>query len=326
MAITLEAETLDPATVPDQMSPDASRLLSAAAVLGRQFVLDDVGEVLGEQPGTLLRSLHEVMTTRIVVPAGAAFTFRDEPTHHEIYEQVPEPVRLALHRQIGARLLERGGSAVPAAHHLALAARPGDAQLLDVLDRAAQEALAGAPREAAGFARRALDLTEPDDEHRFARGLTAVHALMTSRWLEDAAELARSLLTDEGLPPDAAAELHLRLSSILLMAGDIDNAVIEAEAVVGEPVQDAKCVPPRLEVAGRTRGGRPVEGWESLTDGERRVVALVAEGLTNRQAGERAFLSRHTVDFHLRQAFRKLNITSRVELARLALEHERPTT
>jgi DNA-binding CsgD family transcriptional regulator len=110
------------------------------------------------------------------------------------------------------------------------------------------------------------------------------------------------------------------------MAGDIDNAVIEAEAVVGEPVQDAKCVPTRLEVTGRTRGGRPVEGWESLTDGERRVVALVAEGLSNRQAGERAFLSRHTVDFHLRQAFRKLNITSRVELARLALEHERPTT
>jgi DNA-binding CsgD family transcriptional regulator len=33
------------------------------------------------------------------------------------------------------------------------------------------------------------------------------------------------------------------------------------------------------------------------------------------------YLSRHTVDFHLRQIFRKLNIRSRVALARMALDH-----
>ena len=74
------------------------------------------------------------------------------------------------------------------------------------------------------------------------------------------------------------------------------------------------------------RRNRPVDGWDSLTDGERRVVALVAEGLTNRQVAARAFLSRHTVDFHLRQVFRKLNVCSRVELARLAIEHELTAT
>jgi DNA-binding CsgD family transcriptional regulator len=47
---------------------------------------------------------------------------------------------------------------------------------------------------------------------------------------------------------------------------------------------------------------------------------LVAEGLTNRQVAERMFLSRHTVDFHLRQVFRKLGINSRVELVAVALE------
>jgi DNA-binding CsgD family transcriptional regulator len=69
-----------------------------------------------------------------------------------------------------------------------------------------------------------------------------------------------------------------------------------------------------------------VEGWASLTEGELRVVSLVVQGLTNRATAERAFLSRYTVDSHLRQAFRKLNISSRVELVRFALEHERTTS
>jgi DNA-binding CsgD family transcriptional regulator/tetratricopeptide (TPR) repeat protein len=65
---------------------------------------------------------------------------------------------------------------------------------------------------------------------------------------------------------------------------------------------------------------RPSWGWESLTDTEVRVSDLVAEGLTNPQVAARMFLSRHTVDFHLRQIFRKLAIGSRVDLTRLALE------
>jgi DNA-binding CsgD family transcriptional regulator len=67
---------------------------------------------------------------------------------------------------------------------------------------------------------------------------------------------------------------------------------------------------------------RPVCGWQSLTDTELRVAAIVAEGLTNAQVAERLFVSRHTVDFHLRQIFRKLAVRSRTELARSALGAE----
>jgi DNA-binding CsgD family transcriptional regulator len=52
------------------------------------------------------------------------------------------------------------------------------------------------------------------------------------------------------------------------------------------------------------------------------VVELVAQGLTNREAGERLFLSHHTVGFHLRSIFSKLGVNSRVELTRLAVEHD----
>jgi DNA-binding CsgD family transcriptional regulator len=62
-------------------------------------------------------------------------------------------------------------------------------------------------------------------------------------------------------------------------------------------------------------------GWTDLTDTERTVAELVARGMTNKQAGRLLFLSRHTVDYHLRRVFRKLGVNSRVELARALGEH-----
>ncbi len=65
---------------------------------------------------------------------------------------------------------------------------------------------------------------------------------------------------------------------------------------------------------------RPTAGWESLTETERTASELVAQGLNNRQVADRMYVSAHTIAFHLRQVFRKLNIGSRVELARIVLE------
>jgi DNA-binding CsgD family transcriptional regulator len=71
-----------------------------------------------------------------------------------------------------------------------------------------------------------------------------------------------------------------------------------------------------------TYADRPAFGWDSLTDTERRVANLVAEGLSNRQVANRVFLSTHTVAFHLRHIFWKLGMTSRVQLARIAAEQD----
>jgi DNA-binding CsgD family transcriptional regulator len=65
--------------------------------------------------------------------------------------------------------------------------------------------------------------------------------------------------------------------------------------------------------------------WTTLTKAERTLSVLVARGLTNRQVGEHLFISRHTVDAHLRHIFRKLGISSRVGLAHLvALQARTP--
>ncbi len=69
---------------------------------------------------------------------------------------------------------------------------------------------------------------------------------------------------------------------------------------------------------------RPTGGWAGLTDIDQATARLVAEGLTNQQIADQLFSSTHTVAFHLRQVFRKLDISSRVALARIALERARP--
>jgi DNA-binding CsgD family transcriptional regulator len=66
---------------------------------------------------------------------------------------------------------------------------------------------------------------------------------------------------------------------------------------------------------------RPKLGWESLTTAELRVVREIVDGRTNREAASVLFLSPHTVDSHLRRVFSKLNINSRVELAKHFIAH-----
>jgi DNA-binding CsgD family transcriptional regulator len=61
--------------------------------------------------------------------------------------------------------------------------------------------------------------------------------------------------------------------------------------------------------------------WSTLTKAERTLSALVAKGMTNRQVAELLFVSRHTVDAHLRHIFRKLGVNSRVGLAHLVALH-----
>lgn len=67
---------------------------------------------------------------------------------------------------------------------------------------------------------------------------------------------------------------------------------------------------------------RPDRGWASLTRVELAVVQVVAEGKTNREAAAELYLSAYTVNTHLRHAFAKLGIRSRVELARLLVRRQ----
>jgi DNA-binding CsgD family transcriptional regulator len=69
-----------------------------------------------------------------------------------------------------------------------------------------------------------------------------------------------------------------------------------------------------LRASGETSRRRAVEVDEQLTPQELQIARLAAAGLTNREIGERLYLSRRTVSTHLYRIFPKLGVSSRADL------------
>jgi DNA-binding CsgD family transcriptional regulator/tetratricopeptide (TPR) repeat protein len=69
-----------------------------------------------------------------------------------------------------------------------------------------------------------------------------------------------------------------------------------------------------LRASGETPRKRVPEAWAQLTPQELQIAQMAAEGLSNREIGERLYLSHRTVGSHLYRLFPKLGVTSRMQL------------
>jgi DNA-binding CsgD family transcriptional regulator len=80
-----------------------------------------------------------------------------------------------------------------------------------------------------------------------------------------------------------------------------------------------------LRVAGGRAASRATSPAERLTAGERRVAELAAAGQTNRQIANALFITVKAVEWHLSNAYRRLDISGRTELSQaLAASAPRP--
>ena len=69
-----------------------------------------------------------------------------------------------------------------------------------------------------------------------------------------------------------------------------------------------------LRASGEVPRRRRPEAWAELTPQELQIAQLAADGLSNREIGERLYLSHRTVGSHLYRLFPKLGVTSRTQL------------
>lgn len=60
---------------------------------------------------------------------------------------------------------------------------------------------------------------------------------------------------------------------------------------------------------------------DRLSDRERDILILVAQGLTNKEISGQLYITENTVKNHLKNLFQKLHLTNRVQLAKYAYEH-----
>jgi DNA-binding CsgD family transcriptional regulator len=120
----------------------------------------------------------------------------------------------------------------------------------------------------------------------------------------------------------------------LLAAGRDAEALAQLNAAFDtygrcEAVADARRVGRqlrRLGVERRIVSSRARSGWGSLTDAEVKVVRLVARGATNPAVADQLHLSLHTVKTHVHNAFGKLGVTSRSQLAQSCRQEGRVPT
>ena len=199
--------------------------------------------------------------------------------------------------------------------------RAGFRSLLDAEDDIAVVAEAGDGRQAVSLTRQkrpdvvlmdirmpGLDGLEATREVASDRGLADVRIVILTTFeldeyvFEALRSGASGFLVKDTEPVDLLAAVRLVASGEALLSPSVTRRVIE-------------------EFASRAKQPPPSEALDELTEREREVMALVAEGLSNEEIAARLVVSPATAKTHVSRAMIKLGARDRAQLVVLAYEH-----
>ena len=147
-----------------------------------------------------------------------------------------------------------------------------------------------------------------------AKGKTRVIVLTAS---DDKNEFVQAMkLGTSGIVLKQTATDQLIKSIRKVHAGEIWLDSHTTAAVIRQFVANEDAAPPPQPLS-----GAPPREREPLSQREREIVALVAQGFKNKEMAEKMFISEQTVKNHLHNIFDKLGVSDRLELALYAIHN-----
>ena len=156
-----------------------------------------------------------------------------------------------------------------------------------------------------------MDITMPDlngieATRQIKRVLSEVKILVLTMHENDEYVFQALRAGASGYMLKEAADTELITAIHVIKSGQFYLSPTAQSVVIGDYLQ-------------RVRTGEERDSYSSLTEREREILKLVAEGHTNNQIAERLIISPKTVDTHRTHVMDKLNLHSRAELVKYAM-------
>jgi DNA-binding CsgD family transcriptional regulator/tetratricopeptide (TPR) repeat protein len=273
------------------LPPETLRLVEVASVLGRSCALVDAADLLHLTPWTrVVPAIEAAVRAGVLEDHGQHIAFRHDLFRQAVYDDLPQSMRIALHRAAAERYVALGRGALEVAPHVLMCAEHGDRQAVDVLRRAATAIASTMPTVAVELIERAFSLLDASDMLWLQTGRDAIAMLATVRRGKDAIEIADKLLAST-IDDEAVAEIQACVARILWDMGRVGEMRARLSKAMTRDGLSAHLRAVLLALQALARSGEP-EASEGLGAGEQAlheaqlIGDLTAEGDALRALGE----------------------------------------
>lgn len=149
--------------------PDATiEALRVAAVAGNRFDLNSLATQLGEVK-EIAQHLQPAIDAGLIERAGDSYAFKHDLLRDALYEDIPSPQRVRLHRDLARGLIAAGAAPQDVAVHLAISVERGDKKMIEELREAARAIGSSDPAGALELLEVALEAAGPGEQEAVVR-------------------------------------------------------------------------------------------------------------------------------------------------------------
>jgi DNA-binding CsgD family transcriptional regulator len=240
------------------VSGSVRAVLRAAALLGVDFAVPDLAIVLGRSVADLIPAVDEARAAGVLAESGTGLGFRHPMIRAALYDDMPVPLRAALHRDAGRALAEAGAPADRVARQLLQAvggsgvtAEPMDEWILSWLADTAELLVGQAPVVAAELLGEAVASSQVGSAQHDCLAGRLADALYRTGDAAAAEQVANGALA-RVVEPDLLVDLHWTLAQCRIRLGRSAESLVTLNRALAFPGISAMHRARLLVLAART--------------------------------------------------------------------------